>query len=137
MSIERDHAPVKMGSNRSFGLVFAAVFALVAGWPLLDGGAVRLWAVVIAAVFAGLAAIAPRVLAPLNRAWFRLGLVLGRIVTPIVMGLVYATTVVPIGLILRARGKDLLRLKADPAAKSYWLPRADGQIGPDRLKQQF
>lgn len=131
------HDQVEMGSNRSFGFVFTVVFFIIAIWPLPSGGAVRVWALAAAAAFAAAAAIAPSVLGLPNRIWFRLGLALSRVVTPVVMSIVYVTTVVPIGFVLRASGKDLLRLKIDRQAKSYWLSRTDGKIGPDRFKQQF
>lgn len=124
-------------SERSFGLVFTAVFALVAFLPLLKDGNVRWWALIFALVFAGLALAAPRALAPLNRIWMAFGKLLHRIVGPIVLGLLFLIAVVPTGLILRIRGADPLRLKRDPAATTYWLPRVPPGPAPTSFKNQF
>jgi predicted membrane metal-binding protein len=131
------HRRTVAGSNRTFGIVFAVVFAIIALWPLMSGHAPRLWASVIAVAFLAVALLAPRLLAPLNRAWFHFGLALHRVVNPVVMAVIYYGTVVPIGLILRARGKDLLRLKREPEATSYWIAR--DPPGPPRgsMSKQF
>lgn len=114
---------VEGSSDRSFGLVFTVVFSLIALWPLFGGGPVRLWALALAAAFL-LAALAwPKVLAPLNRLWFRFGLLLHRIVSPIAMGIIFFGAIMPMGLAMRALGKRPLRLDLDPSAKSYWIPR--------------
>jgi Saxitoxin biosynthesis operon protein SxtJ len=128
---------VVVGSNRTFGLVFAAVFGVIALWPLASGGMPRLWASALALAFLAVALVAPRLLSLLNRAWFYLGLALHRVINPIVMAIIYYGTVVPVGLILRARGKDTLRLKRDPNAKSYWIER--DPPGPPRgsMTKQF
>lgn len=128
---------VVVGDNRTFGLVFAAVFGIIALWPLMAGAMPRPWALVVALGFLAVALIAPRLLSPLNRAWFYVGLASHRAVNPIVMTVIYYGTVVPVGLILRARGKDLLRLKRDPDAKSYWIER--DPPGPQRgsMTKQF
>jgi len=128
---------VKAGSERGFGFVFAAVFLLVALWPLLAGDAPRYWAGAIALAFAVAAGLAPRVLAPLNRLWFRFGMLLHRIVSPLVMALLFFLTVTPIALILRLMGKDPLRLKFDRAARSYWIERAPPGPAPESLRNQF
>ena len=124
-------------SNRSFGLVFTALFMVIACWPLIKSGPVRLWALAVAAILLGLSLGAPRLLAPLNRLWMHFGLLLGRIVAPIVLFLVYIITVVPTGLLMRLVGKDPMRRKFDPAASSYWVPRVP--VGkPDRtMTNQF
>ncbi|MPZ36583.1 MAG: hypothetical protein GEU95_00735 [Rhizobiales bacterium] len=131
------HRRAVVGSNRTFGIVFAVVFTIIALWPLLSGGTPRLWASAIAAGFLGAALVAPKLLSPFNRAWFQVGLALHRVVNPIVMAVIYYGTVVPIGLILRARGKDPLRLKRDPDAPSYWITR--DPPGPPRgsMTKQF
>jgi predicted membrane metal-binding protein len=128
---------VKAGSDRTFGLVFAAFFAIVGLWPAVHGHAPRLWAVGPAGLFALVAFLAPRVLSPLNRLWLRLGVILHLIVNPIVMGLVYFAAVVPTALIVRARGKDLLRLKRDPAAESYWINRDPPGPPAGSMSNQF
>jgi len=128
---------VKVGSEKSFGLVFAALFALIAVWPLKDGGELRLWAIAVAAAFAVAALAAPRVLRPLNLLWFKFGMLLHHIVTPLVMGLLFFLTVTPVGLLMRATGKDPMRLKRDPAAASYWIDRTPPGPAPDSMKNQF
>jgi hypothetical protein len=128
------HHEIKMGSERGFGLVFCCVFLIVAAWPMIDGGPPRIWAGAIAAGFAVVAFVRPQILAPLNRLWFRFGLLLGRIVAPIVVSLVYVLTVIPTGLVMRALGKDLMMKKLDPAATSYWISRT---AQPGTMRNQF
>lgn len=130
-------APVEMGSERSFGLVFAVVFALVGLWPLKDGGDARPWALAIALAFLLTALAMPRLLKPLNVLWFRFGLLLHHVVTPVVMGLLFFLTVTPVGLLMRATGKDPLRLGRDPDAPSYWIDRAPPGPAPETMKNQF
>ncbi|MBT5415894.1 MAG: hypothetical protein HOH66_03470 [Rhodospirillaceae bacterium] len=129
---------VKGSSDRGFGIVFAVVFALVALWPLTgENGAVRLWSAAVAIAFLAIAFLRPGLLAPLNRLWTRFGLLLHRIVNPIVMGFLFYLTVTPMALIMRALGKDLLRLKRDPEAKSYWIERTPPGPAPDTMSNQF
>ncbi len=128
---------VEMGSERSFGVVFAIVFAIFSLWPLTKGVAPRLWALAVALVFLALAFAWPAVLRPLNVVWFRLGLLLSAVVTPVVMALLYVIAVIPMGLALRLTGKDLLSLKREPDRASYWIDR--DIPGPERgtMKRQF
>ena len=129
---------VKGSSDRGFGIVFAVVFALVALWPLTgENGAVRLWSAAVAIAFLAIAFLRPGLLAPLNRLWTRFGLLLHRIVNPIVMGFLFYLTVTPMALIMRALGKDLLRLKRDPEAKSYWIERTPPGPAPHTMSHQF
>ena len=114
---------VESGSEKSFGIVFAIVFLLIGFYPLVDKKDIHLWSLIIALIFFLLAYFAPKVLSVPNKLWFRLGSALGAIVAPVVMAFVYFTTVVPIGLIMRLMGKDLLRQKLDKNAKSYWIER--------------
>lgn len=125
---------VRQGSERSFGIVFAVVFALSGLWPLLSGGSLRIVLLFLGAVFLALAFLAPGVLEAPNRLWFKLGMFLGAIVAPIVMALVYFLVVVPTGLWVRASGKDPLRVKLDKSAKSYWIERTDKM---QSMKNQF
>jgi len=128
---------VRGSSNRSFGFTFAIVFAVVALWPLVRGRSVRGWALIVAAAF-GLAALAlPRVLAPLSRLWLRFGLLLHACVSPIIMGLVFYTTVTPIGLVRRVLGQDPLRLRFDRDAVTYWIARHPPGPAPDTMPRQF
>lgn len=131
----KEHDKVVSGSDRNFGLVFAALFLVIGLWPLLSSSGVRWWALVVAVAFLAAAFIWPKSLAPLNRLWFKFGVLLGRIVGPIVMALIFFVTVTPTALIIRARGKDLLKLKADPSAKSYWVERDDARAGS--MRDQF
>jgi hypothetical protein len=131
------HRKVVAGSNRSFGIVFAVVFGLIGAWPLVSGNPPRLWAAGIAIAFAIVALAAPHWLAPLNRLWFRVGLLLHRVVNPVVMGLIFFLTVVPIGLLMRAFGKDPLRLRREPAADSYWIARVPPGPEPGSMSRQF
>jgi predicted membrane metal-binding protein len=138
MSIEaQEFSKVEIGSSRSFGLVFATVLGLIGLYPLIGGSSARLWALAAASVFLLLAMIAPTLLQPLNLLWFKFGLLLGRIVSPVVMFIIYVTTVLPIGLVLRFLGKDLLRLKVDDAQQSFWIERAPPGPEPESLKDQF
>ena len=125
------------GSNRAFGIVFTVAFAFVAAWPLLKGGPLRLWAAAVAGVFLVLAIAVPRVLGPLNRLWMLFGLLLGRIVSPIVLFLVYVIAVVPTGLILRMRGKDPLKRQFDATAASYWVHREPPGRPDATMTRQF
>lgn len=130
-------AQVQMGSERSFGLVFAAVLAIIALWPLKSGGDVRLWAAGAAAAFLVLALVLPRVLRPLNVVWFKFGMLLHHVVTPVVMGLLFFLTVTPVGVLMRATGKDPMRLKRDAGATSYWIVRTPTGPSAESMKNQF
>ncbi len=134
MSDHESKVTVEIGSERGFGFVFAAVFAIIALWPLTGDGGVRIWAIVVAFIFLNLALIAPTTLKWPNYLWFKFGLLLGAIIAPIVMALVFLTTFVSIGGLLRLFGKDLLGQKLDPDAKSYWINRTDV---PNSMKNQF
>jgi hypothetical protein len=135
---------VQGSSDRSFGLtvggILLAIAAVRSALHLWDGTAPG-W------VEGGLAAIglfllvfglvAPARLAPLNRAWTGLGLLLFKVVNPVVLGLIYLTTIVPIGLLLRLMGRDLLNLKFDDRAASYWVVREPPGPAPETMTQQF
>ena len=121
LSEHKQNIQVERGSEKSFGLVFAVIFLLVGLYPLVNNKDILLWPLITALIFFLLAYVAPKVLALPNKLWFKLGLALGAVVVPVVMALVYFTTVVPIGLIMRLMGKDMLRQKLDKNAKSYWI----------------
>ena len=129
--------PAEGGSARGFGIVFAFLFVAIGGFPLLAGEPPRGWAFGVAGAFLLVALVRPALLVPLNRAWFRFGLLLQRVVNPLVMAVIYFAVVTPTGLVMRALGKDPLRLRRDPDAKSYWIHR--DPPGPEResLKNQF
>ncbi len=124
-------------SDRAFGVVFAVVFAVIGLLPLIFSGGVRLWALLIGAGFAVVALARPSLLAPLNRQWLRLGMFLHRIVSPLVLGFMFFVVITPIGLLMRALGKDLLRLRFDSALPSYWIERTPPGPPPESMKDQF
>ena len=128
---------IEGASDRRFGLVFAAIFAGFALWPLVHGEPVRLWVLLAGAAFLLLALAWPRALAGLNRGWMRLGLLLNRIVSPLAIGVVYYLTLVPMGLAMRAFGKNPLRLGFDREAASYWIPRTPPGPDPKTMNDQF
>jgi hypothetical protein len=131
------HQQVEGSSDRSFGLVFAIVFLLIACWPLLYRDMPRWWAAAVAVAFALIAIWKPSLLAGLNRQWIKLGLLLGKIVSPIALGILFYGVVAPIGLVMRLAGKDPLRLKLDSGASSYWIPRKPPGPPPDSMTNQF
>ena len=129
---------IQLPSPRSFGLTFAAVFLIIACWPLVwRFEEPRSWALAIAAVFAITPFVAPSLLHPLNWLWMRIGLLLHNIVNPILMGLIFFLAVVPIGLALRLFRKDLLRLRWDRKAESYWIVREPPGPEPGSMSRQF
>ncbi len=134
MSEYKQYIEVESGSEKSFGIVFAVVFLLISLYPLVDNKDVHLWSLIISLIFFLLAYLAPKVLSIPNKLWFKLGMALGAVVAPVVMALVYFTTVVPIGLIMRLMGKDLLRQKLDKNTKSYWIERNEPM---GSMKDQF
>ena len=125
---------VKIGSERSFGLVFAGVFGIIGLLPLLHERPLRTWALAIGTVFLLLAFIRPGVLAPLNRLWFRLGLALGAVMTPVIMGLLFVVAVIPTALALKLFRKDPMQRRFVPEAATYW-ERREKQPGP--MGEQF
>lgn len=135
-TFEREET-VKGSSDRGFGLVFAAVFAVIGLWPLIHATLPRWWSLGIAAAFLAVSLIRPALLAPLNRLWMRFGLLLHRIVNPIVMGLLFYVVLTPFGLVLRLLGKDPLRRGFDAAAATYWIQRLPPGPAPDTMKNQF
>jgi hypothetical protein len=121
-------------TEKSFGIVFSIVFSIVALYPLINGDSFRVWALIISVIFLLLAYVAPNILGIPNKLWFKFGILLGSIIAPIVMALVYFLTVLPTGLIMRLLGKDLLKQKLDKNAKSYWLERSEPM---GSMKNQF
>jgi hypothetical protein len=137
MSDLKGHTEVKMGSDRAFGLVFAAVFLIVGLFPIFGGGEVRVWALVISLTFTIIAFVFPQILQPLNRLWFRFGLLLHRIVSPIVIGILFFLTVTPVSLIVRLRNPDLLKQKPDPRAETYWIDVDRELASRSSMRKQF
>jgi hypothetical protein len=137
LSKHRGHHEVKIGSDRSFAIVFAVIFTVIGILPFTRGGELRLWSVLLAAVLLGLGLIAPRVLRPLNVLWFKFGILLGRIIAPIAVSLLFIVAVTPIALILRISGKDPLSLKLDRNTESYWISRSETENPMSSMKNQF
>lgn len=126
---------VSASSNRKFGVTVGLVLVFIALWPAVrHHHPVRLWLVLIGAALAIFGLVAPNMLESLNKLWFRLGLLLARITNPIVMGIMFFVAVVPFGWVLRLRGRDLLRLRHDSGASSYWIAR-DLTATPSLTKQ--
>jgi hypothetical protein len=134
--LRREHK-VPMGSERSFGIVFAVVFLLIALWPVLWWQAPRIWALVVSAAFAAIAFTLPALLRPLNYVWFSFGLVLHRIMSSVILALLFFITVTPIAFIYRLLRKDPLRLKFEPESTSYWIVREPPGPPPDTMTKQF
>ena len=128
---------IKGSSDRAFGLVFGAVFTIAGLWPLLGGGAVRIWALGLAVVFLLAAAAYPRILAPLNRLWTRFGAFLHGISNFLVLALMFYLVITPTGLVLRLFGGDLLKLRFDRGARSYWIERQPPGPPPETIENQF
>ena len=129
---------VKASSDRSFGLVFTALFLLIAFGPLLRAPhqGFRWWAFGVSMVFAVLTLFWTAPLAPLNRLWLRFGLVLHHLVSPLGLGLLFFTTIMPIGLLMRAMGRDPMRLRREPEAKSYWIKREPPKPAAESMENQ-
>ena len=128
---------VESGSNRSFGLVFASIFGIVGLTPLLAGTPSERWALIVAGGFLLTAIVHPRLLAPLNRLWFRFGLLLHKLVNPIVLAIMFFLVITPIGLLMRALGRDALRLRLDQDAPTYWIDRTPPGPPAETLGNQF
>ena len=125
---------IRIGSNRNFGLVFFFVFLIVSLLPLLKEEPFRIWSIVIAIIFLILGLMNSKLLTPLNKLWFKFGLFLGSIVSPIVMGIVFFLVITPTGFVMKIMGKDLLNKKKDNDKKSYWINRSKTKSS---MKQQF
>ena len=124
---------IKIGSNRSFGVVFSIVFLILALLPLINGNSIRIWLVILSLIFFILGLLNSNILFPLNRIWFKFGIILGGIVSPIIMGLVFFLVVTPTSLILRLFKKDILSLKKNESM-TYWIKKLDKK---SKMKNQF
>ena len=123
-----------MSSNRNFGLTFFFLFLIVGVWPLINSGQIRIWSLFLALIFLFLGIINSKLLNPLNKIWYRFGIFLGSIVSPIVMMIIYFFVVTPIGFLIKLLGKDILNKKYNKKKKSYWINR-ETPIGT--MKRQF
>ena len=128
---------VDASSDRAFGWVFTAVFLVVALWPLAAGGALRWWSLIVSAAVLLVTLTVPRLLAMPNRLWLRFGLLLNRIISPVMLAILFYLVVTPIGLLMRAVGKDNLRLRRSAQAESYWIARDPPGPEPDSMSNQF
>ena len=124
---------IKTSSNKSFGIVFFIVFLIIALYPLIKDGDIRLWSLIVSLIFLILGLINSTILTPLNRLWFKFGIFLGKIVSPIILGTIFFLIVTPTGLLLRLFGKDVINLKYNKD-NSYWIKKT----GPkSKMKDQF
>ena len=120
-------------TNRNFGIVFTVVFLIISFWPLLKNGDIRYWSLIISFIFFVLALMNSKILTPLNKVWMKFGLILGKIVSPLVMGLIFFFVVTPTGIIMRFLGKDILNLKKN-SKNTYWLKKDNKN---NNMKNQF
>ena len=125
---------IKISSNRNFGLVFFFIFLVVSIWPLTHNESPRIWSAIISLAFLILVLTRSKLLTPLNRLWAKFGIILGSIIAPIVMGVVFFLVVTPIGLIMKIMGKDLLNKKYDKKKRTYWI-KSNTLIGT--MKRKF
>ncbi len=124
---------IKISSNRSFGIVFFIVFLLIALYPLIYSGEIRVWSAIISLTFLILGLLNSKILTPLNKLWFKFGIFLSKIISPFIMGIIFFLVVTPIGLIMKFMRKDLLNLKYNKG-KTYWIEKK----GPkSKMKNQF
>ena len=124
---------IKIGSNKSFGIVFFTVFLIIAIWPLLNGYEIRYWSLIISIVFLLLGILNSKILTPLNKIWFKIGILLGNVISPIVMSIIFFLVVTPTSLLMKLFGKDILGIKKN-RSKSYWIEKS----GPkSKMKNQF
>jgi len=124
---------IDIGSNKSFGLVFSAFFLIISLFPLFEDGNIKIWAIMLAIIFLILGLLNSSILSPLNKIWFKFGILLGSFVSPIVMGIVFFAIVTPTSLIMKMLGKNLLGLKRNNK-KSYWIERSSIK---SKMKNQF
>tara|TARA_Y100000748_G_scaffold266443_1_gene236846 strand:+ start:287 stop:670 length:384 start_codon:yes stop_codon:yes gene_type:complete len=124
---------IKVGSNKSFGIVFFVFFLIIGLYPLINDDSIRIWSIIISIIFLLLGLINSQILTPLNILWFKFGMLLGRFVSPIVMGLVFFLVVTPTGLIMKLFNKDLLKLRKNKNS-SYWIKRPETK---SEMKNQF
>jgi len=127
------NSKIKISSNKSFGIVFFTVFLIIAIWPLLNGNDIRYWSLIISIVFLILGILDSKILTPLNKTWFKIGILLGNVISPIIMSIIFFLVVTPTSFIMKILGKDLLNLKKN-TKNSYWITK---QNKNSRMKNQF
>ena len=128
-----NYKDIKIGSNRSFGVVFFVVFLLIGLWPILKGNEIRIWSIIISLIFFILGILNSKILTPLNKLWFRFGIFLGNFISPIIMGIVFFLVVTPTGLIMKLFRKDLINLRKNNSS-TYWIEKKDIKSS---MKNQF
>ena len=128
------HTSLKPGSNRSFGLVFACFFAIIGLWPMFANNEIRLWAILVALLFLFLALLTPSILVPLNWIWFKFGLLLGAIITPLVMAVFFLFVVFPISIGLKILNRDNTTNRINNEVESYWIKRGKQ---PGSMNKQY
>ena len=128
-----DNSNIKIGTNKSFGIVFFVFFLIVSIFPLLNNGDIRVWSLIISIIFLILGILNSKILTPLNQVWFKFGILLGRFVSPVVMGIVFFAIVTPTSIIVRVLQKNLLNLKKGNK-KTYWIERSKIK---SKMKNQF
>ena len=124
---------IKISSNRSFGIVFFIVFLVISIYPLINNGELRLWSLIISIIFLFLGLINSKILNPLNKLWFRFGIFLGKVISPLIMGIIFFLVVTPIGILMRLLNKDLLNLKFNNSS-TYWIEKTEPK---SKMKNQF
>ena len=124
---------IKIGSNKSFGIVFFILFLFIGLYPILNNNSIRLWSIVIAVLFLILGIFNSKLLSPLNKIWYKFGILLSKLISPLIIGLIFFFVVTPTGLLMRIIGKDLLNLKFNKK-KSYWINKSDLN---DNMKNQY
>ena len=124
---------IKIGSNKSFGIVFSIVFLVIAFWPMLNGNEINYWSLAISIVFLILGLINSKILTPLNKIWYKFGILLGNVIAPIVMGIIFFLIVTPTSIIMKILGKDLLNLKKNNN-NSYWIEKSNQN---SKMKNQY
>ena len=125
---------IKLPSNRNFGIVFFIVFLIIALWPILKQNEIRIWSLIISFVFFVLGLNNSKLLTPLNKLWFKFGILLGKIVSPLLMGIIFFLVVTPIGLLMKIFKKDLLNLTFNNKKKTYWIEKTEPK---SKMKNQF
>ncbi len=128
-----ENSKIKISSNKSFGIVFFTVFLIIAIWPLLNGYEIRYWSLIISIVFLLLGILNSKILTPLNKIWFKIGILLGNVISPIVMSIIFFLVVTPTSFIMKILRKDLLNLKKN-TKNSYWIKKQNQNSG---MKKQF
>ncbi|MBD1159032.1 hypothetical protein IDG58_02450 [Pelagibacterales bacterium SAG-MED19] len=124
---------IRIGSNRSFGIVFFILFLVIALYPIIGDQEIRIWSLLTSLIFLILGLMNSKFLTPLNKLWYRFGILLGNIISPIVMGIVFFMIITPTSIILKIFSKDILNLKKNNS-KSYWI---NVQNKDSKMKDQF